>query len=296
MPSEQLEALTALIAASRPTTDTPLEDQRSGLDLLAGSVTPPEGTTVDEIDAGGVRCLLAAPPDAGERLVVHLHGGGFCIGSGDASVGFAARLASRLGARALVVDYRRAPEHPFPAPHDDALAAWRHALEHLADPGDTVLTGDSAGGGLALATLVRARDLGLAPPAAGVLISPWLDLRPVPDELRARAGREVMLDPDLLGWWAGALLDGHRADDPVASPVLAQLSDLPPLLVQVGADEMLVDDSLALAAAAARARLDVTLEVSADAFHIWAVLPGAAPEADGAFDRMTAYLARQLDP
>jgi acetyl esterase/lipase len=238
--------------------------------------------------------VLATPPDVGDGLVVHLHGGGYCIGSADGYAGFAGHLGAAAGTRVLVADYRLAPEHPSPAAQDDAAAVWRHAASMVGTTADLAITGDSAGGGLALATALRTRRDGMTPPVAIGLISPWVDLRLGASSLVEHADDEAMLDADLLRHWADRFLAGARRDDPAVSPLLDDLTGLPPLLVQVGGTEILLDDSLGLTAAAARHRVDVTLDVVAEAFHIWVALPTLLPEADDAIARLGRFLAEHL--
>ncbi|WP_042430770.1 alpha/beta hydrolase, partial [Streptacidiphilus anmyonensis] len=244
---------------------------------------------------GGRPALELEPVGAADRgRLLYLHGGGYVIGSPDTHAGLAGDLALRAGLRATSVDYRLAPEHPFPAAVDDGLAAYRELLETGADPRDLVLAGDSAGGGLSLATLLAAREAGLPQPAAVVVFSPWVDLTLGGASIRGKRDADpIFVEADLRAYADRYLGAGDRAQ-PLASPVFADLAGLPPLLVQVGANELLLDDAVRLAGRAGADGVEVTLEVGPELPHVYQQSYGRLDEADAALDRAARFLTAHL--
>lgn len=237
----------------------------------------------------------AAGADAGALL--YLHGGGYVIGSARTGAGLAGALAQRTGTTAWSLEYRLGPEHRFPDPVDDALAAYRALLDAVG-PERLLVAGDSAGGGLAIATLIAARGHGLPMPAAVAVFSPWTDLTLSGASVRERADDDPLFTVEALRGYADRYLPETGAVDaaasPLASPVFADLGGLPPMLVQVGSRELLLDDAVRLAANAAHADVDVVLEVAARAPHNVPTLVGVLDEADRAVDRAGAFLAARL--
>jgi phosphinothricin tripeptide acetyl hydrolase len=202
-------------------------------------------------------------------VVLYLHGGGYVIGSPPSHRHLAAAIAGAAAANALLLDYRLAPEHPYPAAVEDATAAYRWLLARGIAPGSVVIAGDSAGGGLTVATLLALREARVPLPAAGVCISPWVDLtcsggsyvtKAAADPIVGRAGVEQM---------ARAYLGSTAPREPLASPLFADLRGLPPLLIHVGSEEVLLDDSVQLAERARAAGVDTTLEVYERMIHVW---------------------------
>jgi len=227
----------------------PWQVQRTRLDLLARVFRLPRGTTVAEQVVGGVRAEVVSSQGTGSQpTVVHFHDGGYCLGSARTARSWAAHLAARLGCRVVLPEYRLAPEYPYPAALEDARAVMT-ALSSQAKQGLIVVSGDSAGGGLALALILRMRDEGHELPAGCILLSPWLDLsrdrRAVPDLVR----RDVLLTPDWLAACARAYAGPSGCAAHQVSPLRAAHSGLPPLLIQAGADELLAPDAGVLAAA-----------------------------------------------
>ena len=193
-------------------------------------------------------------------------------------------------AAALTVDYRLAPEHPHPAAVTDALAAFQWLLEHGIRPDDVVVAGDSAGGGIAVALLLKAKTEGVALPAAAVLLSPWVDLAMTAESLTTRVDVDVRQDPVSTGWCARQFLAGADARDPYASPLYGDLTGLPPLYIQAGDWDVLVDDSLRLAACARAAGVDVRLDQFPEMLHAHQMWAGNMPEADDAVARIGGYV------
>ncbi|MEN0128857.1 MAG: alpha/beta hydrolase [Brevundimonas sp.] len=271
-----------------------LAEQRAGFEQFAARPVAPD-TEVADVTLGGVPALRLAPPDTTGGALLYLHGGGYVIGSARSGAGLAAALARRARLAAYSLDYRLAPEHPFPAAVDDGLAAYRALLGEGRDVSPLVVAGDSAGGGLALATLLAARDEGLPLPAAVVLLSPWADLTLTGESLRTKEADDPIFDAADIAEYATRYLDGHDPADPQVSPILADLTGLPPLLVQVGTNEVLLDDATRLAARAAAAHVEVTLEVVARAPHVFQHFAGNLDEADAALDRAGRFLTARLE-
>ncbi len=225
---------------------------------------------------------------------MYLHGGAYQLGSPATLRHLVAMLAAAAQAQALSVDYRLAPEHPFPAAVDDAVAAYRWLLAAGRDPASVAIAGDSAGGGLTLATLVALRDAGDPLPAAAVAISPWTDLALTGESLRTRAGADVMVKPAGMPESAALYLTGTDPRHPYASPLYADLRALPPLLIQVGDAEVILDDSTRFAARARTAGVDVTLEIWDEMPHVFQAFAGLLPEADQAVARIGSWLCEHV--
>ena len=251
----------------------------------------PDDVLVTEVNAGGVPAhWLAAPGADAGRVLLFLHGGGFEFGSVRSDGELAARLGRASGMRVLFPEYRLAPEHPFPAAIDDVLAAWRWLRSGQALGARSIaVAGDSAGGGLAVALLVATRDAGEALPAAAVLMSPTVDLTSSGASMTERADQDPISTPAMLRQFASDYLAGADPETPLASPLFAQLAGLPPLLVQVGTADLLLSDSERLAAAAAEAGVDVTLEIGEGLPHVYQLMLGT-PEAAEATERIGKFL------
>ena len=258
----------------------------------AGRVYPvPDDVQVSDVTAGGVPAHWLTPPgaDAG-RVLLFLHGGGFELGSVRSDGELAARLGRASGMRVLFPEYRLAPEHPFPAAIDDVLAAWRWLrTDQGLSPGSLAVSGDSAGGGLAVSLLVATRDAGEALPAAAVLMSPTVDLTSSGASMTERAGQDPVSTPAMLRQFAADYLSGADPRTPLASPLFAALAGLPPLLIQVGTADVLLSDSERLAAAATAAGVDVTLQVGEGLPHVYQITPGT-PEAVQAVEQSGKFL------
>jgi acetyl esterase/lipase len=250
---------------------------------------------VQVVDAGGVPAEWVAVEGAEhEAVVLYLHGGGYCIGSLNTHRGMAARVAGACGARVLNVDYRLAPEHPHPAAVDDAVAAYRWLLGTGVAPGAIVVGGDSAGGGLVVATLLALRDAGDPLPAAGVCMSPWVDLTCTSGTFETKADDDPMCSKEGLDEMAAAYAGEHDVHHPLVSPLHADLSRLPPLLIQVGTAEVLLDDAVRLAERARSAGVDVRLEAWDDLVHVFQAFAPVVPEAVEALDGIGAFVRARL--
>ncbi|MFI4934416.1 MAG: alpha/beta hydrolase [Caulobacterales bacterium] len=270
----QVTALREMMAAVAPPADSPppaWADQRAMIDAMGAGAPVPDGVAVETLSLGGVPAEKLTPKGAdASRTIFYLHGGGYCIGGPASHRTWVARSAQAASASAYVIDYRMAPEHPFPAAVDDSLAAWRALLASGRDPKRTVIAGDSAGGGLTVATAIAARDAGVPLPAGLHLVSPWANLTNASPAYQAKGGDDFIITQLGIDRFAGAYLAGKTdPKTPLASPVFADLAGLPPMLIQVGSEEVLLSDSTMLAEGAGLARVDVTLRIWPGMIHIW---------------------------
>ncbi len=272
-----------------------IEELRARRGVLTGPPVLPPGTHAEPVRAGGVPAEWVAVSGAAEdRAVLYLHGSAFITGSAETHREIGARISAASGARVLVLEYRLAPEHPFPAAVHDVLAACRWLATAGIPFANLALAGDSAGGGLALAALVALRGEGDALPACAALISPWAELVGTGDSMRTRAEADPWLTPERLGAAAQLYLSGADPRAPLASPLFADLHGLPPLLIQVGDDEILLDDSVRLAERARAAGVEVELEVWDGMWHVWHQWAAQVPEAQRAIDGLGRFIDRQL--
>ncbi len=228
------------------------------------------------------------------NVILYFHGGVYVIGSAATSVPLASDLARRTGARVVTLDYRLAPEHPYPAAVEDAQAAYEGLLGQGIDPGQIALAGESAGGGLAVATLLAARDAGTPLPSCAFLMSPYVDLTLSGDTLLEKQAVDLTLTPHGLGLRVQDYVAGGNASDPHISPIFGDLRGLPPLLVQVGSHEILLSDAVRLAARAGAHDVPITLEVTPGAPHVFQGFAGVLDEGDAALDRASAFLKTQF--
>jgi len=257
----------------------------------------PADVRVEAVQAGGVPGEWLVPPGARiDAAVLYLHGGGYVIGSPRSHRHVAAAIASAAGIAALLPDYRLAPEHPYPAAVDDAVAAYVWLLRRGIAPWRIAIAGDSAGGGLTVAALLAIRDLGRPLPAAGVCISPWVDLTCSGASYTTRAEADPMVTRDGVAEMARLYLAGKDAKTPLASPLHGDLKGLPPLLIQVGADEVLLDDSTQLAAQAKTAGVDAEVEVWPEMIHVWHWFLPMLDEAERAVTRIGDFVKGRLRP
>ena len=223
----------------------------------------------------------------------YVHGGGYVIGSLDLFRKHTGHLANAVGCRVLGVGYRLAPENPHPAALEDSVAVYKALLDEFA-AGNIAISGDSAGGGLTVSTLVKLRDDGVALPACGVPLSPWVDLEGLGASMQTKAESDVLVSADLLEQMAGLFLAGQDPRDPLAAPLYADLTGLPPLYIQVGGDERLLDDSTRLATNAANAGVAVRLDVFPEMQHVFQMWAGNVPESGDAIGRIGEWLRLQL--
>jgi epsilon-lactone hydrolase len=245
---------------------------------------------VEPTEIGGVRGdWLTLPTSEPSRVILYIHGGAFVFCTPRDYRALTARIAEATDAKTLVVDYRMAPENPFPAAIHDCTAAYKGLLQQGVPPSSIIIAGDSAGGNLTMATLLSIRDSSAPLPAGGVCISPWVDLECVGESMTTNADVDPLCTKDSMLLEAGLYLNGHNARDPLASPIHANLTGLPPLLIQVGSEETLLDDSNRLAARAKENGVPVTLEIFDGMPHVWHTFAEYLPEAQEAIDAIGAF-------
>jgi epsilon-lactone hydrolase len=292
MASEELQAVNELLD-SVDLGGLTLQERRAF--MAAAAAPPPAGTTVDAVDGDGVPAeWVTAAGVTGQRVVLFFPGGAYHIGSVATLRHLVALVSDAAQARVLNAGYRLAPEHPFPAAVHDAVTAYRWLLARGIPPGQIAVAGNSSGGGLALALLVALRDAGEPMPAAAVAISPWTDLEMTGESRRTRAAADRMITPDGMKEAADWYLAGQDPRHRYASPVLADLQGLPPVLIHVGDAEILLDDSTRFAARARAAGVEVTLEVWDEMPHCWHTFAGFLPEADRAIERIGTWLQERI--
>jgi acetyl esterase/lipase len=268
MPNPEIAIVRAMLAQT-PANLAP-EEMRKVYDAIGAQLPTPPDVVLEATQAHGVPAEWStAPGAADDRAILYLHGGGYVIGSILSHRHLAAALGRAAGTRVLALDYRLAPEHPFPAAVDDALAGYRYLLEKGFAPEKIAIAGDSAGGGLTVATLVAAREAGLPQPACGFCISPWVDLEGVGESMTTKAAEDPMVQRDGLAGMAAAYLGETPARTPLAAPLYADLAGIAPLIIQVGSAETLLDDSTRLASKAGAAEVPVRLEVWPEMIHVW---------------------------
>ena len=251
----------------------------------------PEGVTYAEVDAGGVPAMWCNPLGCAEdRAIMYTHGGGYVAGSMHSHRKLAGHLARAVGCRALVVDYRRAPEHLHPIPVQDALTAYRWLLHQGIEPDHLATCGDSAGGAMCASVVLAARSKGLPMPAAIMPLSPWFDMEAKGDSMDTNAFLDVLVQRELLLRMAEIFLGKTSAADPLANPLYADLDGLPPILIQVGEYETLLDDAYRFADRARDVGVDVTVDVHPEMQHVFQLMAGRAPEADAAVNALAEWV------
>ena len=289
MISEQLKNVIERIKSQPQNPNATIEKRRAGMERISERVA--SDVSCEPVSVSGVPAeWIAAPGAVQDRVILYLHGGGYVIGSINTHRAMIARIARASNARALAIDYRLAPEHPFPAAVDDATAAYKWLLAEGYEPGKIVIAGDSAGGGLTLAALVALRDSGVPMPAGAVPISPWTDLEGTGESVRSRAAKDPMVTQSNLAESAKQYYGAHDPKDPLVSPLHANFRGLPPMLIHVGDAEILLDDATRVAERAKQAGVDVELEVWDDMIHVWHVFAKLLPEGQQAIDKIGKFV------
>ena len=284
--------LVRTLLGDRATAIVPVEERRANLEALAGSVPAPPGVEVTELTVGGRPAERSVPVVVdGPGTVLYLHGGGYVSGSLGTHRGLAGRLALAAKRPVVSLDYRLAPEHPFPAAVDDTVATYRWLLDSGVLAKRIAVAGNSAGGGLALATLVALRDQDVALPVAAIALSAWTDLTASGSSVTTCAATDLMLTADGLRYSADLYAGPSRFDHPYASPLFADLHGLPPILLQASRAEILRDDTTRFAESARAQGIDVTEDLYDEMPHVWHMFAGVLPEADSALRSMGRWLA-----
>lgn len=268
----------------------PIKLQRVWMRVMTASSLPPRGTSYTNIDMNGVQAEGVCVDANARRTVLYLHGGGYCIGSPATHRALAARIARAAGAISYVPAYRLAPEYPHPAALNDAVAAYRWLLTQNHSPQQIVIAGDSAGGGLALCLALALRDLSLPPPAALVLISPWVDLTLSGKSMQTHARRDPMLSFAITELWSLLYTGTHPAAHPLCSPLFANPTGLSPMLIQTGSEEILLSDSMRLAGAARTAGVAVQLHEYPGLWHDFQLQAGVLRDADAAIAEIGEFI------
>jgi epsilon-lactone hydrolase len=293
MVSREALKLNEILRNAPKAVDMDLPHQREAGEHAEDMTSEPEGVTYEE--AYTVDGLWATPESwDGESAIMYLYGGGYVISSPHSRRKLAGHLANASGARALVPRYHLAPERPFPAAVADAAADYRWLLSEGGRPERTVVAGDSSAGGLAVAAMLKLRDDGASLPVGGIPISPWVDLACTGETLETNADVDLTATKASLQRMAGQYLNSADPRTPLASPLYADLSGLPPFLIVVGGDEALLDDSVRLARSAGMAGVDVTLYIGAGMQHIFLIYCGAIPEADAAVAMIGAWIRSRM--
>lgn len=268
-----------------------IADLRSLFDEWHQPTLEPEGVTYRSDVLAGVEAVWALPIGAdGKKVILYTHGGGFAVGSSASHRKLAGHLAKHLGVTAVVIDYRRAPEHPFPAQLEDATAVYRELLARGFRAADIVTSGDSAGGNLAIATVLKLRDDGIALPGAVIAFSPWLDMEHIGQTLQTNADTDALVSKAILEAMSGMFLGekGSRTN-PLANPLKADYRGFPRLYVNAGSAETLLDNAQDLARLAKAAGVSVTLSVAEGMQHVFPFLAGRASEADAELRRIAEW-------
>jgi acetyl esterase/lipase len=268
-----------------------VEEQRARIANFYRPLPVRKGVVCEPVEAGRVPAEWVTTPGADpEKVLFFLFGGAYVMGSVELHRNMIVWLAGELGMRVFAVEYRLAPEHPFPAALEDAMAAYDWLLAQGVDPAKVVFCGVSAGGGLALATMLKLRDDAQPLPRAAILFSPWTDLANTGESFKTNAITDVVLKPEGLRANARRYAGEHDLKHPLVSPLYADLHDLPPLLIQVSGDELLLDDAARLAGRAQQAGVQVTLQVFPGLFHGFQMAGGMLPENREAAYKMKTFL------
>ena len=282
-------------SATENSKDADVAAMRARMDGLSEMFPQVPGTTIEPATVGGVKGDWVRVGDARrDAVLLYLHGGGYMAGSPKSHRHLIAAFSQASGLSVFAPDYRLAPENPFPAAVDDALAVYKALLDSGIAADKLAIAGDSAGGGLTVATLIAARDKKLPMPACAVCISPWADLSQSGEAYRTRASRDPMITKAGLDQGAAMYLAGKDAKSPLASPVFADLKGLPPLLLQVGTEEALYDDTTALKARAESAGVEVSAESWAGMVHVWHAFYPLLSEGRDAIARVGAYIGAHI--
>ena len=273
-------------------TETRLRGERNARWL--GKV--PKSIQVEQVNIDGTHAELLNFSDTNpQKIILFLHGGGYVTGSALTHRMMCALLAKATGAKVLVPDYRLAPEHPFPAALEDTLKVYRWLLAQGYSSANIIIAGDSAGGGLSVAATLALRDAGASLPAAVVCLSPWADLTLKGQSHLTKAKSEAVLRTEVLREWASCYTDESNLNNPLVSPVYADFHGFPPLLIEVGSEEILLDDARMLADKANADGVDVTLNIWDGMWHVWQALGDVIPENKKAFEEIGQFVRDQFE-
>jgi len=272
---------------------TTLQEMRKGWDDLFSDVVPSVGAKSEKVDAGGVKAeWITAPGAAPDRVILYFHGGGYVLGSIHSHRDMCERLSRAAKARVLALDYRLAPEHPFPAPVEDARAAYLWLLKQGISPKKIAFSGDSAGGGLTFAALLAVKKHNDPMPACAAPLSPWVDLEGIGESMTSRDADDPMVHKPMILQMAQTYLGGASARDPLAAPLHGDLSGLPPLLIQVGARETLYDDASRIAEKAKKSGVSVEFDPWEGQIHVWQIFASRLDEGEQAIQKIGQFVLK----
>jgi acetyl esterase/lipase len=291
MASPELELVLQMLATTPFAGAPPAAEMRAGLEAMAGGFPLEPDVRIEKLAIGAMAAeWITSAATSNAHTILYLHGGGYVVGSLDTHREIAARFGRAAGCRVLVIDYRLAPEHVHPAAVDDAVAAYRWLLQQGGAPDRIAVAGDSAGGGLTIATLVALRERDLPLPRAGVCFSPWVDMEATGASMDT-VKNDPMLNRELILHFARFYLgETVPPRTPLASPLYADLRGLPPLLIQASNDEVLVDDAKRVAERAREAGVACELDLTDEVPHVWQIFASMLPEGQQALDRAGAFL------
>jgi acetyl esterase/lipase len=297
MVSTQMENLINFIRQSRgDQVDVSVEATRAAFEQIASMVQVPKDAKCEPVSAGGVPAeWISVPESIHEKVMLYFHGGGYVAGSINSHREYCVRLARASKTRVLLIGYRLAPEHPFPAALEDAIKAyqWLISTEEIL-PKNLVIGGESAGGGLTVATLLKLRDENMELPVAAVSLSPFMDLAVTGETVKTKVDVDPLTTQELLELDSNLYLAGEDARNPLASPLYADLKGLPPLYIQVGSAELLLDDSIRFVDTAKAAGVDVKFEIWDDMIHMFQMFAAMAPEGQDGINKIGEFVLEYL--
>ena len=293
MVSKELEAVIKFLKAGQMSTVIPsLEERRAYAEQMAEGIQIPEGVIYEYLNVKGVPVAWVSSPNSEkDKVIIYLHGGAYILGSIKSSRALALKFSHISNARILIIDYRLAPEDPFPAGLEDVTAVYKWLInKEKINPKNIIIAGASAGGGLSIAALIKLRDESIALPSAGIIISPWADLTCKSDSFTENAEIEPWLTPNGLKDSAGLYLGDNNPENPYISTIFADFTGLPPLFIQTGTSEILLDDSHQLAEQAKKAGVEVELDVWEGLFHVFVAFP--SPESQQATEKIRKFIKK----
>ena len=295
MPSNEYKSILELLDSMPDTSGMTFQERRADFEQQVSLLTVAENVTCEPVSASGIPAEWNVPEGASERdVLLYLHGGGYCVGSIITHRSMVSHIAGAAKIKALLIDYRLAPENPFPAAVEDSTAAYEWLLSQGIAAGSIIIAGDSAGGGLTVATLMSLREKEVPLPAAAVLISPWVDLAITGDSIISKADIDPMVTKEALMEFAEAYLGDADSRTPLASPLYGDLDGLPPMLIHVGAAEILLDDAARMADRAGKAGVDISLNTAEGMCHVWHFFSSMLPEAMEAIEEVAKFMRKHL--
>jgi len=286
-----------LLQSGEVATKKRIEDGRNSLEQLGDMAEIPEDVNIEEINVNGIPAVWISTPEViKDNVVLYLHGGGYIEGSINTHKDLGARISRASNSRVLLLDYRLAPENSYPAALEDAITAYKWLIDSEGiNPKNIIIGGDSAGGGLTATTLLKLRDTDVTLPAAAVLLSPWTDLDITGDSVRKKRRVDPFVDASDLFFMANLYVGDDDPKNPYISPFYADLDGLPPLLIQVGTAEVLLDDSIRFAEKAKSAGVDVNLDVWEDMVHVFQAFALWAPEGVQAIEKIGEFIQKFME-